>query len=58
RQSFILSKKLYNPINGQKGIKSNIIVSYTNANSRYDLLKESLKKSVISAVGRLKLSPN
>ncbi|CAG8719023.1 7189_t:CDS:2, partial [Dentiscutata erythropus] len=49
RQSFMLSKKLYNLVNGQKGLESNIIVFYTNANGRYDSLKESLKKSVISA---------
>ncbi|CAG8754012.1 11584_t:CDS:1, partial [Racocetra persica] len=58
RQSFMLSKKFYNPINSQKDIESNVIVSYTNANGRYDSLKESLKKSVIFAIGRLKLSPN
>ncbi|CAG8746605.1 15703_t:CDS:2, partial [Racocetra persica] len=58
RQSFILSQKLYNPTNSQKSIESNVIISYTNANVHYDLLKESLKKSIISAIGRLKLSPN
>ncbi|KAF0552789.1 hypothetical protein F8M41_021031 [Gigaspora margarita] len=58
RQSFILSKKLYNPVNGQKGIDSNMLVSYTNANGRYDFLKDSLKKSVVLAIGRLKLSPS
>ncbi|RIB23873.1 hypothetical protein C2G38_2170036 [Gigaspora rosea] len=58
RQSFMLSKKLYNPVTGQKGIESDVIVSYTNANGRYDLLKESLKKSVISAIGRLKINTN
>ncbi|CAG8456848.1 10751_t:CDS:2 [Cetraspora pellucida] len=56
RQSFMLSKRLYNPVNGQKGIESNVIVSYTNANGRYDSLKEGIKKSVISAVGRLKIN--
>ncbi|KAF0474823.1 hypothetical protein F8M41_024641 [Gigaspora margarita] len=56
RQSFMLSKKLYNPVNGQKGIESNVIVFYTNANSRYNSLKECLKKSDISAIGRLKLN--
>ncbi|RIB02239.1 hypothetical protein C2G38_2228369 [Gigaspora rosea] len=44
RQSFMLSKKLYNPVTGQKGIESNVIMSYTNANGRYNSLKESLKK--------------
>ncbi|CAG8777123.1 3845_t:CDS:2 [Dentiscutata erythropus] len=38
-------------------IDSNVIVSYTNVNSQYDSLKDSLKKGVISAIGRLKLSP-
>ncbi|CAG8842035.1 24824_t:CDS:2, partial [Gigaspora margarita] len=57
RQSSMLSKKLYNPVNGQKGIDSNIIVSYSNINGRYDFLKDSLKKSIILAVGRIKLNP-
>ncbi|CAG8635259.1 5932_t:CDS:2 [Gigaspora margarita] len=39
-------KKLYNPMNSQKEIESNVIVSYTNANSQYDSLKESLKKKI------------
>ncbi|RIB24187.1 hypothetical protein C2G38_2169284 [Gigaspora rosea] len=56
RQSFMLSKKLYNPVTGQKGIESDMIVSY--ANGHYDSLKESLKKSVISAIGRLKINTN
>ncbi|KAF0421479.1 hypothetical protein F8M41_006771 [Gigaspora margarita] len=57
RESFMLSKKLYNPVNSQKGIDSNVIVSYSNANGRYDTLKDSFKKCVISAIGRLKLNP-
>ncbi|RIB26425.1 hypothetical protein C2G38_2030215 [Gigaspora rosea] len=57
RQSFMLSKKLYNPVNGQKGIDSNVLVFYANANGQYDSLKDSLKKSVVSAIGRLKLGP-
>ncbi|RIB06118.1 hypothetical protein C2G38_2217911 [Gigaspora rosea] len=57
RQSFMLSKKLYNLVNGQKSIDSNVIVSYSNTNGQYDSLKDSLKKSVISAIGRLKLNP-
>ncbi|KAF0524632.1 hypothetical protein F8M41_015086 [Gigaspora margarita] len=31
RQSFMLSKKLYNPVTGQKAINSDVIVSYTNS---------------------------
>ncbi|CAG8525448.1 17653_t:CDS:2, partial [Racocetra persica] len=57
RQSFMLSKKLYNPITGQKDIELDVIVSYTNPNGHYDLLKNSLKKSIISAIGKLKLNP-
>ncbi|CAG8719850.1 16541_t:CDS:2, partial [Racocetra persica] len=56
RQSFMLSKKLYNPVTSQKGIESDVIVSYTNPNRHYNSLKDSLKKSVVSAVGRLKLN--
>ncbi|CAG8791649.1 7979_t:CDS:1 [Gigaspora margarita] len=58
RQSFMLLKKLYNSVTNQKGIEFNVIVSYTNANGCYNSLKDNLKKSVISAVGRLKLNSN
>ncbi|CAG8755275.1 16296_t:CDS:1, partial [Gigaspora margarita] len=56
RQSFMLSKKLYNPVTGQKAINSDVIVSYTNVNGHYDSLRDSLKRTVISVIGRLKLS--
>ncbi|KAF0544530.1 hypothetical protein F8M41_002678 [Gigaspora margarita] len=55
-QRFMLLKKLYNPITGQKAIDSNVIVSYTNINGRYDSLKNSIKRTVVSVIGRLKLS--
>ncbi|KAF0478123.1 hypothetical protein F8M41_024102 [Gigaspora margarita] len=49
RQSFMLSKKLYNAVTSQKGIDSDVIVSYANANSHYDLLRDSLKKTILSS---------
>ncbi|CAG8849019.1 33970_t:CDS:2, partial [Gigaspora margarita] len=55
-QSFMLSKKLYNTITGQKAIDSDVIVIYTNINAHYDFLRDSLKRTVISVIGRLKLS--
>ncbi|RIB06714.1 hypothetical protein C2G38_2216364 [Gigaspora rosea] len=42
----------------KKGIESDVIMFYTNANGRYDSLKEGLKKSVILAIGRLKINTN
>ncbi|CAG8770798.1 15563_t:CDS:2, partial [Gigaspora margarita] len=48
-QSFILSKKPYNPITGQKVVDSNMIVSYTNVNGHYDSLRDSLKRTVVSS---------
>ncbi|RIB02240.1 hypothetical protein C2G38_2228372 [Gigaspora rosea] len=56
RQSFMLSEKLYNAITGQKGIDSNVIVFYANINGHYDSLKDSLKKTVLSVIGRFKVS--
>ncbi|KAF0556452.1 hypothetical protein F8M41_015364 [Gigaspora margarita] len=55
-QSFMLSKKLYNPITGQKAVDSDVIVFYTNVNAHYDSIRDSLKKTVVSVIGRLKLS--
>ncbi|CAG8520954.1 8101_t:CDS:2, partial [Cetraspora pellucida] len=48
RESFLMSRRLYNEVTGKKNIESNFIVSYTNQNSRYNSLKENLKKTVIS----------
>ncbi|CAG8774511.1 28548_t:CDS:2, partial [Gigaspora margarita] len=45
RQSFMLSKKLYNPVTGQKAINSNVIVSYTNVNGHYDSLRDKIEWS-------------
>ncbi|CAG8538699.1 14550_t:CDS:2 [Cetraspora pellucida] len=52
---FMLSRRLYNGVTGKKNIESNIIVSYTNQNSRYNSLKENLKRTIMSVVGRFKI---
>ncbi|CAG8751897.1 9280_t:CDS:2, partial [Dentiscutata erythropus] len=45
RESLMLSKKLYNGVTGHKNIETEIIVSYTNQNGRYNALKDNLKKT-------------
>ena len=55
RESFLLSRKLYNSVTGNKDIDSKIIVSYTDQYNRYNALKKNLKKTVFSVVGRFKI---
>ncbi|CAG8612817.1 13979_t:CDS:2 [Dentiscutata erythropus] len=55
RESLMLSKKLYNGVTGHKNIESEVIVSYTNQNGRYNALKDNLKKTVLSVIGSLKI---
>ncbi|RHZ80143.1 hypothetical protein Glove_139g15 [Diversispora epigaea] len=55
RHSFLMSKKLYNGVTGKKNVESNIIISYTNPNGRYNSLKDNLKKTVMSVIGRFKI---
>ncbi|CAG8738519.1 6753_t:CDS:2 [Dentiscutata erythropus] len=52
----MLSKKLYNPVTGQKAINYDIIVFYTNTNGCYNSLRNNLKKTILSAIGRFKVS--
>ncbi|RIB19888.1 hypothetical protein C2G38_2180711 [Gigaspora rosea] len=52
----MLLKKLYNAVTGQKGIDSDVIVSYANVNGHYDSFRDSLKKTVLSVIGRFKVS--
>lgn len=56
RESFLLSRRLYNSITGNKDIDSKVIVSYTNQYNRYNALKKNLKKTVFSVVGRFKIA--
>ncbi|RIB26565.1 hypothetical protein C2G38_2266581 [Gigaspora rosea] len=55
RESFMLSKKLYNGVTGYKNIESEVIIFYTNQTNRYDTLKNNLKKTVLSVIGRFKV---
>jgi hypothetical protein len=55
RQSFLMSKKLYNGVTGKKNVESNVIISYTNPNGRYNSLKDNLKKTILSVIGRFKI---
>ncbi|CAG8673206.1 8877_t:CDS:2 [Acaulospora morrowiae] len=55
RESFMLSKRLYNGVNNHKNIESKVIVSYTNVHGRYNSIKTNLKKTIMSVVGKLKI---
>src|SRR6185295_11950274 len=56
KESFLLSKKLYNSVNTHRNIESKVIVSYTNMYNRYDAVKTNLNKVVFTVIGRLKIS--
>ena len=56
RESFMLSKWLYNGVNNHKNIESKVIMSYANGHGRYNSIKTNLKKTVMSVVGKLKIS--
>ncbi len=59
RKSFLLSRKLYNSVTGNKDINSKIIVSYTNQYNQYNALKKNLKKTVFLVIGsRAPIEPN
>ncbi|CAG8854955.1 34298_t:CDS:2, partial [Gigaspora margarita] len=55
RESFILARRLYNGVTNNKQVDSKVIISYVNENNRYNSLKNNLKRTVLSVVGRLKL---
>ncbi|CAG8770753.1 6772_t:CDS:1, partial [Dentiscutata heterogama] len=42
-------------ITSHKNIESEVIVSYTNQNSQDNALKDNLKQTVLSVIGRLKI---
>ncbi|CAG8845037.1 20184_t:CDS:2, partial [Racocetra persica] len=56
-ESLMLSKKLYNSITGNKNIKLEVIVSYSNQNGHYNMLKNNQKKTVLSNYASNEQSP-
>ncbi|KAF0415903.1 hypothetical protein F8M41_007555 [Gigaspora margarita] len=58
KESVMLSRRLYNGITSTKNIPSKVIISYRNENKRYDAVKNNFQKTVLSVVGRLKVSSN
>ncbi|CAG8486465.1 9227_t:CDS:2 [Acaulospora morrowiae] len=57
RDSFMLFRKSYNGVNNCKNIDSNVIVSF-KPSSRYSLMKNHLKKTIISTLGRFRIVKN
>ncbi|CAG8471451.1 15677_t:CDS:2 [Dentiscutata erythropus] len=55
KECFILTKRLYNGVNNHKNIETKITVSYDNSNNRYDIIKNNIKKTVMSVIGQLKI---
>ncbi|CAG8763931.1 34141_t:CDS:2, partial [Gigaspora margarita] len=55
RESFILTRRLYNGVTNNKHVPSNVIVSYANENNWYNAIKNNLQKTVLSVIGRLKI---
>ena len=58
KNSFIMTKRLYNGVNKNKDVQSKVFVSYNNEGGRYDCLKSVIKKGIFSVVGKLKFSKN
>ncbi|CAG8741414.1 14650_t:CDS:1, partial [Dentiscutata erythropus] len=58
RESFMLARRLYNGITNTKNISSKVIVFYRNENKHYDAVKNNFQKTVLSIIGRLKVSSN
>ncbi|RIB15611.1 hypothetical protein C2G38_2192012 [Gigaspora rosea] len=56
RESFMMVRLLCNGVTNNKNVESKVIVSYKNENNRYNAMKNNLKKTVLSVVGRLKIS--
>ncbi|CAG8631977.1 11972_t:CDS:1, partial [Acaulospora morrowiae] len=57
RDSLVLFRKSYNGVNNCKNIDSKVFVSFKPW-PRYSQLKNHLKKTIISAVGRFKIGKN
>ena len=58
KNSFIMTKRLYNGVNKNKDVQSKVFVSYNNEGGRYNCLKSVIKKGIFSVVGKLKFSKN
>ncbi|RIB11477.1 hypothetical protein C2G38_2261577 [Gigaspora rosea] len=56
RESFMMARQLYNGVTNNRNVESKVIVSYKNENNRYSAMKNNLKKTVLSVIGRLKIS--
>ncbi|CAG8735051.1 21266_t:CDS:2, partial [Gigaspora margarita] len=55
RESFMLTRRLYNGVTNNKHVLSNVIILYVNENNHYNALKNNLQKTVLSVIGRLKI---
>ncbi|KAF0488009.1 hypothetical protein F8M41_022434 [Gigaspora margarita] len=55
RESFILTRRLYNGVTNNKHVPSNVIVSYANKNNWYNAIKNNLQKTGLLVIGRLKI---
>ncbi|RIB06973.1 hypothetical protein C2G38_2215704 [Gigaspora rosea] len=55
RESFIMARLLYNGVTNNRNVESKVIVSYKNENNKYSAMKNNLKKTVLSGIGRLKI---
>ncbi|KAF0403930.1 hypothetical protein F8M41_009151 [Gigaspora margarita] len=55
RESFMMVRQLYNGVTNNRNVESKVIVSYKNENNRYNAMKNNLKKTVLSVIGRLKI---
>nr|CAG8563076.1 6755_t:CDS:2 [Entrophospora candida] len=54
--NFVLNRKLYNPMSKNKNINSEIYVTYVDENKRYKTIKNNLGRSIISVLGKLRIS--
>src|SRR5437588_8712325 len=46
KNSFIMTKRLYNGVNKNKDVQSKVFVSYNNEGGHYDRLKSVIKKGI------------
>lgn len=54
--NFVLRRKLYSPLTKSKSVDSEVFVTYVDENNRYKQIKNNLIKSIISVIGKLKIS--
>ncbi|RIB27450.1 hypothetical protein C2G38_2029369 [Gigaspora rosea] len=55
RESFMMARQLYNGVTNSRNMESKVILFYKNENNRYSAMKNNLKKTVLSVIGRLKI---